>query len=68
MTDEERATLSQRWDELSRELEDLIDGKVQPGAVDLAAREDTLHTELDRIEYELGAEYLERTRRERDGG
>jgi hypothetical protein len=33
--------------------------------VDLAAREDALHAELDRIEYELGVDYLERTRRER---
>lgn len=65
MKDEDRENLARRWDELNRELEELVAGKVQPGAVDLAARENTLHADLDRIEYELGVDYLERTRRER---
>jgi Mor family transcriptional regulator len=63
--DEDRENLRRRWDELNRELEELLDGKVQAGNVDHAARETALHVELDRIEYELGREYLERNRRER---
>lgn len=65
MTNEHRETLGRRWDELNRELEDLQDGKVLAGNVDPASRENALHVELERIEYELGMDYLERTRRER---
>ena len=65
MTDDEREKLKRWWDDVNRELEELLAGKVQPGAVDLAARETALNTELDGIEYELGVEYLQRTRRER---
>ena len=65
MKDEDRQTLSRRWDELHRELDELLEGKVQPGNVDLAAREDEIHAELDRIEHALGLAYLDRVRRER---
>lgn len=65
MNDERREQLKNRWDEIHRELAELLDGKVQPGDVDLAAREDALHEELDSIEYEMGLEYLEKLRRER---
>jgi len=63
--DEDRETLARRWDELNRELEELMAGKVQPGDVDLAAREAALHADLDQIEYRLGEDHLDRTRRER---
>ena len=63
MNHEERETLGRRWDELHRELEELVALRVQPGAVDLAAREDAIHAELDAIEFELGEDYLEQKRR-----
>lgn len=63
MREERREILKRRWEELNRELEELRAGKVQPGNVDLAARENALHAELDEIEHELGEDYLITTRR-----
>lgn len=66
MKDEDRENLARRWDEVNHELEELVDGKVQPGTVDMAARENALLVELDRIEYELGVDARERTHHERN--
>ena len=66
MTEEERDRLRARWQELNDALDGLAEGRVQPGAVDLAKREEELNTELDEVEYRLGLDDLERRRREVD--
>jgi len=65
MTDETRAALTNRWDEIHLELDELKAGGVPPGNVQYGDREKELENELDSIEYELGLEYIDRLRRER---
>lgn len=64
MSPEDRQSLLDRSESIERELQELTDGKTQPGQdVDFAEREGGLLDELDRIEYELGMDYIERNRR-----
>ena len=67
MNDQRREQIGRRWHELNGRLDELRSLVVQPGAaVDFAARESIIEAELDEIEYELGVDYIERMRAERD--
>jgi hypothetical protein len=55
------ARLEIRWREVHEELARLASGKAHPIDYHLTDREKELLAELDRIEYEVGAEYLSKT-------
>ena len=50
--------IEQRWAELHRELQDLAEGKVLVGEGDPCLREDEIQEELDRLEFQAGAEWM----------
>ncbi len=67
VNDQRREKIERQWHELNGRLDELRSLKVQPGAaVDFRVRESIIEAELDEIEYELGIEYIERMKAERD--
>ena len=67
VNDQRREQIGRRWHELNGRLDELRSLVVQPGAaVDFTARESIIEGELDEIEHELGVDYIERMRAERD--
>ena len=60
MTSEE---LDRRWDEVSRQLDDLAEWRIVVGDDDPALREAELLEELDELEYLAGIEYFDKRSR-----
>ncbi len=65
LIDEQSETCRRRRNDSNCELDVLQGGRVLIGIINPVARENTVKVERERIEYERGMDYLERTRRER---